>query len=594
MRFLKTTIFIVLIIIISNCTQLGKGQGVSASKPGSPYTLPAEAYLAMAKNQVGEERESLLILAASRYLQDGQSQEAQGILTQISPISPIQHQQKEILLAKLELQKGQPKLALNKLSKINHLTNLNPDAQVDFHETLAAVYLARGELSQAVHERIKLDKLIQDKTRLTQNRRLLWLHLTKLPEAELNTLGLEATPSSDLKGWMALAILARQSQTDQNKLISELEQWQQRYPNHPANSLLPPSLNHLRQTLYQTPKQIALLLPLSGPLSGPGNAVRDGFMAANQADNSAKTIRAYDTAAEDVVSLYNKAISEGADYIIGPLTKNDAAKIANIDHTVPTLMLNDMNAKIAQNTFKFGLSPTNEARQVALKANQKGLRKALIIAPVGDWGTEIVTAFSSQWERVGGTVVETLRFENDADLSPAVRDFLHVSEKEAQEKQIRKNPGEAIPLAEKRRDDFDMIFLLAYPSKARQIMPLIKYYFAGNIPVYATSTVYAGNTNTMRDRDLDGIIFCDMPWVFANQIPNKNWPEQLNSYNRLYAIGMDSYALSNKLNQLLLFPAMGINNGTGVLYLNRAQRIGRVLSWGKFKGGVAEKVEETS
>jgi len=139
-----------------------------------------------------------------------------------------------------------------------------------------------------------------------------------------------------------------------------------------------------------------------------------------------------------------------------------------------------------------------------------------------------------------------------------------------------------------RRRDFDVIFMVAYPSKARQIMPLLKYYYAGDVPVYATSMVYAGNTDAMKDRDLNGIIFSDMPWVFTHSMSNKNWPEPLNSYNRLYALGMDSYALSTQLNQLLLFPSMGVSDKTGVLSLNSSQQIARTLAFGQFKNGLPQ------
>lgn len=130
--------------------------------------------------------------------------------------------------------------------------------------------------------------------------------------------------------------------------------------------------------------------------------------------------------------------------------------------------------------------------------------------------------------------------------------------------------------------------MVAYPTQARQIRPLLRYYYAGNIPVYATSAVYSGTQDTMKDRDLDGIIFCDMPWVFAHPTGSRNWPEQLNSYNRLYALGLDSYALTSQLNQLLLFPAMGVSDKSGVLYLTPYHQIARILSWGQFRQGVAE------
>ena len=114
----------------------------------------------------------------------------------------------------------------------------------------------------------------------------------------------------------------------------------------------------------------------------------------------------------------------------------------------------------------------------------------------------------------------------------------------------------------------------------------------GNIPVYATSAVYGGAENTIQDKDLDGIIFCDMVWVFNHALPSKSWPEALNSYTRLYAMGLDSYALASNLNRLIIFPATMLNE-SGVLYLNRKHQIARILAWGQFQGGVAHMISET-
>jgi outer membrane PBP1 activator LpoA protein len=73
---------------------------------------------------------------------------------------------------------------------------------------------------------------------------------------------------------------------------------------------------------------------------------------------------------------------------------------------------------------------------------------------------------------------------------------------------------------------------------------------------------------------------------------SKNWPEQFNSYNRLYALGMDSYALATQLNQLLLFPADG-ENTHGILYLKPTSQVARVLEWGRFKRGLVHSLGET-
>ena len=593
---IKLVVLLASMVLLSNCTKDVDNNPQYTRKATTPFNLPAAAYLAMAKNHPVTERQSMLLMAAGRSLYDGQSREAEDILSQTSNLTAAQLDEKNILLAKINLLAGQAHNAINKLSMVNQQDHLSPFYKAQYHEVLAGSYEAAGKSAEAVTERIKLERLLPDETSRADNRRILWLTLTRLPVAELNTMYIEAGDESELQGWMKLALIPREHSGNDQQLIGQVEQWQQQYPRHPANSLLPSSLAAVKPDLRGVPHKMALLLPLSGPLAGPGGAVKDGFMAAYNSSvlPHSVSVNLYDTAAGDAATLYLQALSDGAEYVVGPLTKGDVAKVAMLDHPVPTILLNDMDAGNNQNVYRFGLSPANEARQVAVKAQKRGLNRALIISPSGVWGDEIANAFSLQWQNMGAEVVDRFSYDNQGDLSHSLRDFLHVSERVAQQKQFKPVAGKNKPVSAKRRQDFDMIFLLAYPSKARQIMPLLRYYFAGDVPVYATSTVYSGSVNKMSDKDLDGIIFSDMPWIFNHQLANKNWPEQLNSYSRLYALGMDSYSLSSQLNQLLLFPAMGVNDKSGVLYLNRGKDVSRVLSFGKFRGGVAEKINETS
>ena len=84
-----------------------------------------------------------------------------------------------------------------------------------------------------------------------------------------------------------------------------------------------------------------------------------------------------------------------------------------------------------------------------------------------------------------------------------------------------------------------------------------------------------------------------MPWVFSHPMNGEqhHWAEQLNSYNRLYALGMDSYNLANQLNHLMLFPALGIDDKSGVIYLTPAHQLARILEFGQFKDGLVHKLE---
>ncbi len=591
LRVFKPISLILCVVFLSQCTKVSTESHLHMSqKLASPYTMPAAAYLALANNQTGTEKQSLLIMAAGRSIYDGQWREGLTILSQTDVLPAELADQKTLLLAKVNLIHEQPKVAIATLAKINNINNLATYYQVQFHDMLAHAYQAAGLAAESVVERIKLEALLPDDASKANNRRALWLSLTTLPVPELDTLATESTDGSELKGWMELALISRKQYDNPQMMLVQISQWQAAYPHHPANYLLPSPLDSIRDRLFSTPKQVALLLPLTGPLAGPGGAIQDGFMAAYDSSSARNfmKVRAYDTQNKNVSSLYQQAVNDGADYVVGPLSKADVAQVAAVHHPVPTILLNDVDGRSQGNAWQFGLSPGNEARQVAANARKRGLKRTLIIAPAGSWGADLVKTFSNQWQSTGGQVVDTLYYDVQDNLNTSIRQFLHVSEHDAHEKSLQKKLGHNIQSSDIRRQDFDMIFLIAYPSKARQIMPMLKYYYAGNVPVYATSSVYSGSANSMLDRDLDGIIFCDMPWVFNHQMGSRHWPEQFNSYNRLYALGMDSFALSNQLNQLILFPALGVNDKSGVLYLSAEQQISRILAFGQFRQGLPQ------
>jgi outer membrane PBP1 activator LpoA protein len=468
--------------------------------------------------------------------------------------------------------------------------------QAQYHDMLAYAYQARGAAVEAVIERIKLEYLLPDDVSKTNNRRALWLSLTQLSQPELDTLMAENSESSVLRGWIALAEISRKQYRDPQDMLNALRRWQTAYANHPANYILPSSIDAMSTQLLASPRHMALMLPLTGPLSGPGHAIQDGFMEAYRTSGQSRqvNVRVYNTDHADVGRVYQHALEEGADYVVGPLTKADVAVVAKMSHPVPTILLNDTARVSDKLAFQFGLSPTNEARQIAEKARKSGYTRALMIAPAGAWGDDVIKAFSDQWTGNGGQVVETWQYAPQDELSSGIRQLLHASEYAAKVRPTKTIRNVRVDNTSQRRHDFDVVILIAYPSKARQIMPLLRYYFAGDMPIYATSAVYSGTENTAKDRDLNGVIFCDMPWVFNHTMSSQhNWSEQLNSYNRLYALGMDSYSLANQLNHLMLFPALGISDKSGVIYLTNSRQLSRILVFGQFKDGVAQKLNVT-
>jgi len=334
------------------------------------------------------------------------------------------------------------------------------------------------------------------------------------------------------------------------------------------------------------PKQIALLLPLQGSMSGPGRAVRDGFMAAYyqyqtvQGEGNIK-VQVYDTAQGSIESVYEKAVSDGADCIVGPLEKDKAQQLAKGPAPVTTILLNYTDGSAdAANMYQFGLSPLDEALQAAQKAHADDRHSALIIAPAGSWGAGVVNAFRKEWQALGGRVVGEYDYASDQDLSAYIRQLLRVNDSEAYQKNMEQVLGRKLKPEEFRRQDGDMIFLVAFPEKARQINPLLKFYYAGDLPVYSISLVYSGIPSAFKDQDLNGIRFDDMPWMLNPK------SSHLSAYPRLYALGMDAFALTMTRHQLTHYSESGIKGHTGTLYLSSDRRISRKLIWLQFSQGL--------
>lgn len=314
-----------------------------------------------------------------------------------------------------------------------------------------------------------------------------------LQHISLSQLKSAATQTSDPtnNGWISLAIISKQFSTNTPQLVTEIMNWQAQHPSHPANSLIPDKNTLTSLQTQPTPKHIVLLLPLSGPLARSGQAVRNGFLSAYyQAPAEMKShqnISFSDTNNTPVPALYQKAITEGADSVAGPLTKpNVQTLLQSGGFAVPTLALNytDSWGSLPQNFYEFGLSPVDEAKQVAAHAKLAGHSRAIIIAPADEWGQRVVKSLSSEWKDAGGTIADTYYFTTGTNFEAGIASLLHVNPGDTK----NNKPVDSI----QRRQDFNAIFLLARPEAARQIVPIIRYYYADKIPIYSTSVVFAG------------------------------------------------------------------------------------------------------
>ena len=560
----------------------------------------ANRLLAQAAQADPPEREALQLAAAETLLRGQHWDAAEQILNALPPSgAPDYRIRLAMNQARLLIARQRAHEALQRLGGIED--PVPPALQVDFHRTRAEAYTAVGNHLESARERVWMDGLLTPAAR-AENHRAIWQSLIQLPDAVLRNMR-TAPPPDVFSGWMELVETARAQLATPAQLDIALGIWRERYPRHPAAASF---VTELQQQALYPPQQeaayagrIAVLLPLSGALAEAGQAVRDGMLAAYYRSAATDTeLRFYDTGdgAERIAELYRRALAEGAQQMIGPLTKESVAALAGLAPlSVPVLALNTLDTAIPApaQLYQFSLSPEDEAGQVAQRAWRDGHRRALVMAPEGTWGDRLQQAFTEHWTTLGGTLLEVQRFgEDQRGYSDRVRELLNIDASERRRQSLSRLLGQQPEFEPRGRRDADFLFLVAGATQARLLRPLLRFHRAGQLPVYTTSQIHDGLTNPGADQDLDGVRFCDMPWMLQLS-PDQNlrsdvrrlWPEREGRYTRLYALGVDAFVFSAYLG--------GVNSGlfnrhsgvTGDLYLDHERRVHRELQWAVFKDG---------
>lgn len=424
----------------------------------------------------------------------------------------------------------------------------------------------------------------------------IWLALTSLRDEELDQLAEEAD-SYEMRGWIELA---RIYQVDQFSIRSQLDsivQWRRIWASHSAAARLPAPLIELQVTWESRPKHIALILPLQ---EAAGNAIQEGFLSAYYQSLSVSRdvpqISVFDsTGLTDIHDTFDQAVASGADLIIGPLNKKLVNQISErIEIPVPTLALNYADEdRPAENLFQFGLAPEDEISQVINLAWEAGYRNAAVIIPDNLDYQRLETFFIETWTNQGGQVVSSARFIGDSDYAEVIKRLMAIDSSEARaEKLLDLLPRLNMEFTPRRRSDIDFIFLAANPRQGRQLKPTLAFYFAGDIPVFSMPSVYDGQENQTGNRDLDGIIFTDAPWVLnpTYQLRDEvdtNLRQAQGPLQRLRAMGIDSFRLYPRLKQFSNNSISSLRGTTGVLTMSENRRIHRSLTTARFEDGIA-------
>ncbi len=294
---------------------------------------------------------------------------------------------------------------------------------------------------------------------------------------------------------------------------------------------------------------LAIILPTySKKLRGITNAISQGIVKEKKQDMDLWLPLVFYELEDGTISTltrtYEQAISNGANIVIGPLTRNGVSSLVQQKlNFVPTICLNSIShfPQIDKNIYLFGLNIEHETETLARMAFSEGGRKVLTIYEDSPIQKRISYAMQKEWLKLTGEAITPLNFEDYKNDLNGLSAYLENTEA-------------------------DTIFMAVSAKTAQNLRP----YLGTRLPIYATSLIHTSHTDKLRMHDLEDVKFMEMPWVISHtssftMLDGLGKSLQL---ERFFALGMDSYKIAKGILNTEINLPLSLSGVSGDIILN--------------------------
>ncbi|HET7810256.1 MAG TPA: penicillin-binding protein activator [Steroidobacteraceae bacterium] len=564
------------------------------------YAGAAALYERLAGQTSGTDADEFRLRAARAWLAAGKPVDAERVLAAVSPGATQQHLlEQRLLRIQAAVAQGRGDEAWREVSAMQPPATAAAGAR--YFETRQQVAIATGHLVDGIRAEQSRERLVTPGEVRGARGEL----LAQLRAAAERGVSLAAPTGSDatIRGWLEAASVAADNARNPTLGASRLAAFRTRYPSHPALTALaeePVVGIEPRASEMQAAPHLALILPLSGRTSGPAAQIRDGFMTAyyQLPEQSRPRLRVYDSAVAPIGDVVTRAAAAGAEFIVGPLTREEVVAAADLLTTRPPLLaLNFLPADrpAPERFYQFALSPEDDARAVARYIGASGRRRGVVIVPEGDWGTRVAAAFSEELQSAGGYVLGQSTYNQaDKDYGAAIMQVLRTDDSRARQQRIQAAIGQKLEFEPRRRADIQFIFAPSQPTTARLLRPQLRYHMAGDIPTYTLGDAY--DPHPTANEEIDGVMFPDMPWMLGGDTLSTEvraavaqaYGDSASRRGRLFAFGYDAMRIASSLRRHAPLDPQGL---TGTLSIDPEGRVRRELQWVRIKGGAPTPLE---
>ncbi|MGS0825592.1 penicillin-binding protein activator [Shewanella sp. 0m-8] len=580
----------------------------------SAVTETSSQYLALAAKEKNKQtRDKYVLLAAHAFINEGNASAADKALKSIAQdIS----QKPELLAEHIYLSAR----VLEMTSTYDHaLQVLNypsdwtlPNWQwVSYYQFKAHLYQLVNQPIDQVRQLSLLSQYLPASQAQEVNDTI-WRSLQPINEQTLLSFSND-TSNPIFAGWVQLAYIAKHYAVDPNDLVRHLGSWQQLNPYHPAAAKLPTDLEKALNTQPYQPKNIAVLLPLTGSRASVASTVKQGIIANYMATGDDSVALNFFDTATGAQAAYQQAVASGAEFIIGPLLQTEVEQLQNmtavgapvnavgeavavspvVSKTIPQLYLNHIDTFTADpDKYFFALSPTDEAIDAAQRLYNDGIEQPLLLVSNDAVGHRMAESFNKAWQTLTNNPAEIHYYDGGDKMKVTVQKALGVIDSKERISRIKAILTPKIEADFRSRRDVDAIYMISASQDLALLKPFIDVnfsVFAEPVPLYTTSRSRVEGNDRETANELNNLTISDIPWLITpnteTRMVNELWPNWSNSRKRLFIMGYDALDLVGKLAQMRALPGYQFTGRSGLLSVQPDGTLNRQLSWGRYQRG---------